>query len=81
MAINAYLIFLIFLAPAEKTSMQKCEKYLLWGRNSPSHKVIASKLLVIHGMILIALHLREHNETDLQIYPGALFLQYWVGKL
>lgn len=72
MITNAYLIFLI-LAPSEKTSTQKCEKHLLWGRNSPSHKIIASKLLVIHGMILIVLYLKNHNETDFKIYPGAFF--------
>lgn len=81
MIINVSVISLIFLAAAEEASVQKCEKYLLWGRNSPSHKIIASQLLVIHGMILIALYLRDHNETDFQIYPGSLFLQYWIGKL
>jgi len=78
MIINAYLISLIFSESAQKTSTQKRETYLLRGRNSPSHKIIASKLLVIHGMILIALYLQDHNETDFQIYPGALFLQYWI---
>lgn len=62
-------------------STQKPETYLLWGRNSPRHEIIASKVLVIHGMALIALYLGDRNTTDFQIYPGALILQYWVGKL
>lgn len=55
------------------TSTQKSEKYLLWGGNSPRHEIIASKVLVIHGMALIALYLGDPNTTDFQIYPGALF--------
>lgn len=56
------------------------ERYLFHAENLPSHKIIASKLLVIHDMILIALYLGEHNETGFRIYPGALLLQYWIGS-
>lgn len=41
------------------TSTQKPEKYLVWDGNSPRCEIIASQVLVIHGMALIALYLGD----------------------